>query len=97
MKHLAKTLALVLSVVLLLSLFGGCASPAAADPTTKTDDAAAPAQQAGTPDISEEVTLTMYLIGDRPVDNDLVFEQINARLKEEINATIDVKFMSWSE
>ena len=97
MKHLAKTLALVLSVVLLLSLFGGCASPAAADPTAKPDDAAAPAQQAGTPDISEEVTLTMYLIGDRPVDNDLVFEQINARLKEEINATIDVKFMSWSE
>ena len=97
MKHLAKTLAIVLSLVLLLSLLGGCASPAPADPTTKTDDTAAPAQQAGTPDISEEVTLTMYLIGDRPVDNDLVFEQINARLKEEINATIDVKFMSWSE
>ena len=39
----------------------------------------------------------MYLIGDRPVDNDEVFEKINERLKAEINATIDVKFMSWSE
>ena len=49
------------------------------------------------PDISEEVTLVMYLIGDRPVDNDEVFATINERLKAEINATIDVKFMSWSE
>ena len=49
------------------------------------------------PDISEEVTLVMYLIGDRPVDNDEVFAKINERLKAEINATIDVKFMSWSE
>ena len=39
----------------------------------------------------------MYLIGDRPVDNDEVFGKINERLKSEINATIDVKFMSWSE
>ncbi len=39
----------------------------------------------------------MYLIGDRPVDNDEVFAKINERLKAEINATIDVKFMSWSE
>lgn len=49
------------------------------------------------PDISEEVTLVMYLIGDRPVDNDEVFAKINERLKAEINATIEVKFMSWSE
>ena len=41
--------------------------------------------------------LTMYLIGDRPVDNDEVFAKINEKLKEEINATIDVKFMSWGE
>ena len=52
---------------------------------------------ANQPDISEEVTLTMYLIGDRPVDNDEVFAKINEKLKAEINATIDVKFMSWGE
>lgn len=39
----------------------------------------------------------MYLIGDRPVDNDEVFAKINEKLKAEINATIDVKFMSWGE
>ena len=39
----------------------------------------------------------MYLIGDRPVDNDEVFAKINERLQAEINTTIDVKFMGWGE
>ena len=60
------------------------------------ENTTAGAAQTG-PDISEEVTLVMYLIGDRPVDNDEVFAKINERLKSEINATIEVKFMSWSE
>ncbi len=67
----------------------------AADARTETEEASG-TEEAG-PDISEEVTLVMYLIGDRPVDNDEVFAKINERLKAEINATIDVKFMSWGE
>lgn len=90
---------------------GGQGSPAPADATaekqpeaeqkTGQDAAQETAQDMGDaqagPDISEEVTLVMYLIGDRPVDNDEVFAKINERLKAEINATIEVKFMSWSE
>lgn len=83
---------------------GGQSSPAAADTQTeKQPEAAQDGTQDATqeaeagPDISEEVTLVMYLIGDRPVDNDEVFAKINERLKAEINATIEVKFMSWSE
>lgn len=96
MKKSAKLLALVLALALVLTAFAGCGG------TGTSGSAAPPASTSGSgtaagPDISEEVTLTMYLIGDRPVDNDLVFEKINERLKEEINATIDVKFMSWSE
>lgn len=48
-------------------------------------------------DTSEEVKLTMYLIGDRTPDFDKVFGEINARMKEKINATIDVKFLGWAE
>ena len=66
-----------------------------ADAQAETEEASG-AEEAG-PDISEEVTLVMYLIGDRPADNDEVFAKINERLKAEINATIDVKFMSWGE
>lgn len=68
-------------------------SPSVSDEESEPEAEAA----ANTPDISEEVTLTMYLIGDRPVDNDEVFAKINEKLKAEINATIDVKFMSWGE
>ena len=96
MKKSAKLLALVLALVMALSLFAACGSTSSSAPAS-TPAAASGSGTAAGPDISEEVTLTMYLIGDRPVDNDLVFEKINERLKEEINATIDVKFMSWSE
>lgn len=83
---------------------GGQDSPAPADTAAEKQPEAEQetAQDTGDnaqagPDISEEVTLVMYLIGDRPVDNDEVFAKINERLKAEINATIEVKFMSWSE
>lgn len=103
-------LALLLALVMCLGILCACGGspsnsgddatpPLASTGDDKAPDAqqpAEPAEPAG-PDISKEVTLTMYLIGDRPVDNDEVFGKINERLKSEINATIDVKFMSWSE
>lgn len=94
MKKTAKLLALVLALILVLSAFTACGQTGS---SSSAPPSSAGSAAASGPDISEEVTLTMYLIGDRPVDNDLVFEKINERLKEAINATIDVKFMSWSE
>lgn len=105
-----RILALLLALVMCMGVLCACGgSPsgtgdASTPPPASTGDdkapdvrqPAEPAEPAG-PDISKEVTLTMYLIGDRPVDNDEVFGKINERLKSEINATIDVKFMSWSE
>ena len=52
---------------------------------------------AETPDTSEEVTLTMYLLGDRTPDFDMVFDKINEKMKDKINATLQVKFLSWGE
>lgn len=95
MKKTAKLLVLVLALVLVVSALAGCGGTTASSSTAPASGASGSGTSG--PDISEEVTLTMYLIGDRPVDNDKVFEKINERLKEEINATIDVKYMSWSE
>ena len=99
-----RILSLLLALVMCVGILCACGgNPPSKDdtptPPAKTDepDTAPDTQQPTGPDISEEVTLTMYLIGDRPVDNDEVFGKINERLKSEINATIDVKFMSWSE
>ena len=65
------------------------ASDSASGQESASESAPEAESQAEGPDISEEVTLTMYLIGDRPVDNDEVFAKINEKLKAEINATID--------
>ncbi len=107
MRKKTRFSALCLAMLLGLGTLSGCGSEPAASVTPDSSEPSAPAvsdsaetpdgSEANTPDISKEVKLTMYLIGDRPVDNDEVFEKINERLKAEINATIDVKFMSWGE
>lgn len=98
--------ALLLSAVMLAGVLTGCGSkaevPVAAtqekETVAVTEQAPAETQeQAAGPDTSEPVTITMYLIGDRPVDNDEVFARINERLQAEINTTLEVKFMGWGE
>ncbi|MBU9725460.1 ABC transporter substrate-binding protein [Diplocloster modestus] len=94
----------VLTVGMCLGM-AGCGAKGEAD--VKDSAAAAPAEkeqpqeEAAAPeegvDTSEEVVLTMYLLGDRTPDFDAVFDKINEKLKKEINAVLDVKFMSWSE
>lgn len=48
-------------------------------------------------DVSEPVVLRMYLIGDRTPDFDQVYDEINKKLQENVNATLEVNFLSWSE
>lgn len=73
-------------------------APAAA-PSEEPDSKAAVAETEGTEaiDTSQEVKLVMYLLGERTPDFDKVFDRINEKLKEKINATIEVKFMGWGE
>jgi ABC-type sugar transport system, periplasmic component len=55
------------------------------------------AQTGDKPDISKEVKLKMYLIGDQPKDTALVYGEINKKLKKDINATVEPVFLSWGE
>ena len=48
-------------------------------------------------DTSQELELKMYLLGDTPADIDVVYDEINARMKDEINATLNLSFLSWAE
>lgn len=105
-----KLLAMLLSATMMGGILAGCGSkpqPAASqsqpsveskqEESVPANPKEAETETADKPDTSEPVTVTMYLIGDRPVDNDEVFAKINERLKAEINTTIDVKFMGWGE
>ena len=96
-----KLIALLLALVMVLGMVAcGAKAPEAEAPKDDAPKTEAPkddAPEEAPEEALEEVTLTMYLLGDRPVDNDEVFAKINEKLKAEINATIDVKFMSWGE
>ena len=46
---------------------------------------------------SEEVVLKMVLLGGKPVDYDTVFNELNQKLKEKVNTTLEVEFLDWSD
>lgn len=108
MRRNSKILAMFLVLIMLGGMFlSACgqkpAPPAdtapAAAPSEEPDSKAAVAETEGTEaiDTSQEVKLVMYLLGERTPDFDKVFDRINEKLKEKINATIEVKFMGWGE
>ena len=94
MKKSRKLLSLILALIMLLSLAAcGSAKPAAESKEVQSSPASSEAEPQG----NEHVTLTMYLLGDRTPDFDQVFDKINARMEEKINATLEIKFLGWGE
>ncbi|RED85475.1 extracellular solute-binding protein [Cohnella phaseoli] len=61
--------------------------------TSKSEETASPAG----PDTSAEVKLKMVLIGDGAPDVKEVYGELNKKLKQDINATVDVQFLSWAD
>jgi putative aldouronate transport system substrate-binding protein len=102
-------LALVLTFVMILSACGGGknnanttaqatnnASEVTSEPT-ETASATNAAETSDTVDTSKEVKLKMIFVGPKPVDYDSVFAEINKKLKEKINATLEGEFLDWSD
>ena len=79
-----KLIALLLALVMVLGMVAcGAKAPEAEAPKDDAPKTEAPkddAPEAAPEEALEEVTLTMYLLGDRPVDNDEVFAKINEKL-----------------
>ena len=97
-----RLLSVLLSGALLGTLFlGGCGSEAT-QTQNSTEGAASTAvsESEGKTyrgnDVSEPVTIKMYLIGDRTPDFDLVYDEVNKKLEETVNATVEVEFLSLS-
>lgn len=90
-----------LSTILLLSLLSGCVSDngdspkgSSAAPAGDASANTADTEKVGT---EEAVELKMYLLGDRAADFDEVYGKINEILKEKVNATVTVDFLSWGD
>lgn len=93
-----RLLSALLSGALLGTLFlGGCGSgETQTQNSTETAASTAVSESEGKTyrgnDVSEPVTIKMYLIGDRTPDFDLVYEEVNKKLEETVNATVEVEF-----
>lgn len=86
-KH--KFLALGLAALMSLGIFAGCGQGSGSSDPTGTA-----ASVSGT-QTSEEPTEIIWMIrGDEPENYDAVMEAVNERLLEEINMTLDLRFIS---
>jgi len=103
-------LAVLMSIALVLSACGGNKSNDAGSASSPAAESKAPASSAPASeqaskdaggdaaiDTSKEVHLKMVFVGPKPIDYDAVFKEINAKLKEKINATIEGEFLDWSD
>ncbi|MBE9915182.1 ABC transporter substrate-binding protein [Paenibacillus donghaensis] len=88
-------LAFVLMMVMILSACGG--GNKGGEETAKPADSKQTAAQDGKSDTSNEVKLKMIFLGPKPVDYEQVYAEINKKLKQKINATIEAEFLDWSD
>lgn len=48
-------------------------------------------------DTSKEVKIVGYLLGSAPTGMDKVMEALNVKLKEKINATLEIRYLGWGD
>lgn len=92
MRKKAKLLAASLAMA---AVFAGCGGNNAS-PAPETGAAKSVASESGA-DTSKEVKLKMVLLGAKPKDFDAVYGEVNQRMKQKINATLDVSFIDWGD
>lgn len=100
MKKTKRLLALGLAIILCAASFAGCAKSAdegkPSDDNTQTEGTTGK-DDTKTIDLSKEVNLVYYLWGGEGVANKDILAEINKKLKADINATIEVKYIDWGD
>lgn len=104
MRKAIKSLSMAVVVFMLMAvILSGCGTKdtSTESASTKTESTATAQPEstaaADTVDTSKEVALKMYLLGDKPVDTDLVYAEVNKLMKQDINATVSLSFLSWGD
>ncbi len=100
MKKIYKLVALMLMLVMGVSVVGCQKSKPVVEekkPTISTEATAEKPSTPEAPDTSEFVDLKLYFVGDKSNDRDKVMELINADLKEELNCTLSLEYISWGD
>ncbi|WP_150266085.1 extracellular solute-binding protein [Paenibacillus tepidiphilus] len=104
MKGLTRRGLSLLSGVLLLSMAltacGGnnnSGSEATNAPGGAATNTPAAAEESGKPDHSKEVKLVGYLLGEAPKGMPEVMAAVNEKLKQDINATLEINYIGWGD
>ncbi|MGM7723361.1 extracellular solute-binding protein [Metabacillus sp. Hm71] len=89
---------LVLFMVMLLT-FSLVACNGSSQTSSEKSEPSTKVNENGEIDTSEFVTITMLALGDKPTNGQLekVMEQVNAKLKEKVNAHLEIKWIEWAD
>ena len=87
MRKASKILTLLIAVLFIMSsILTGCGGSNTTNPESTVET-----------DTSKPADLIMYLIGEPAKDYDMVLEEANIKLKEDLNASITVNWIGWSD
>ena len=96
-----KLLSGVLCLTMVSAMLVGCGKAANNDQTgTQTNGNSGGNTEEiseGEVDLSEHVTLVFYLYGSAGVANESILAEINRKLTEDINTSIEVKYIDWGD
>ena len=104
-----KVLSMFLAASMVATLLSGCGSNSAKTAADQLEaegvgeipvaeeQAPEETKEATTLDLSKQVDLVFYVMGDAPKDEEKVEAAINEKLLEKCNATIDMQFSTWTE
>lgn len=93
MKKFVRLTALTLSLLMATTSLAGCQSTTA---TTSGNSTAA--TTTGTKiDTSKHVTLTGYLLGDKPAGMDDVLAELNKKTEKDLNCDVKIDYLGWGE
>ncbi len=102
-KFLAILLAAMLTAFSLTACGAPAANPSSTAPEANDSSAAASAPAEGTSpektkfDLSKEVEVSMYIVNDEPSDYGTMLAELNKKLKADLNCTLKVNFIGWSD
>lgn len=94
---LRKIMSSILCLIMVSMLLAGCGKEAKTNQTENQTGNKSESKAEGDVDLSEHVTLSLYLYGSAGVANDEILAEINRKLTEDINTSIEIKYIDWGD
>lgn len=94
---LNRKAAAFLAAMLVATTLAGCGSSEGQGGSTANNSGNSAANPYDQEKSGDQVELAIYMIGEGPTDQQMAVDAINEKMKEEINATINIKNTPWAD